>query len=92
MSNQTVQGGLRYLAEQNLTQGVPGRGTFVRSDVDLSSLSHDTDTGAPSPEYVALRDQLEDLAAEIRAIRIRLVEIESRLPKSRSSAKPARKS
>ena len=78
--NQTVQAALKILQNEGLTQGVPGRGTFVRADLDVAGLIHGDRTASPSPEYVALRDQLEELAGQVAEIRRRLTTIEAHLP------------
>ncbi len=89
VSNQTVQGGLRYLTTEGLTQAVPGRGTFVREDIDPDSLTHGDRTGEPSPEYVALRGQLEALVAEVGELRQRLSGVEDRISEALPSSAPA---
>jgi DNA-binding transcriptional regulator YhcF (GntR family) len=90
--NQTVQAALKILQTEALTQGVPGRGTFVRTDLDLDHLSHGEDTGPPSAEYVALRDQLEDLVDQVEAIHRRLAQIEDRLPQEHRASKRSARS
>ena len=82
VANMTVQGAMRVLRTQNLVYTVPGRGTFVRSDISPDDLESSLNAG--SPEYVALRRQLGELAGEVQAIRDRLEQIEktSVAPKS----------
>ena len=84
--NQTVQAALKILQAERLTEGVPGRGTFVRTDVNLATLTHGPETVEPSPEYVALRDQLEVLASEVGDLKKRLLEIEGLVSEALSSS------
>lgn len=75
VATQTVQNALRMLRAEELTYSVQGRGTFVRADIDHDAISHDAEGDEPSPEYIALRNQLESLADEVRAIRQQLDEL-----------------
>ena len=86
VANMTVQGAVRVLRAQNLVYSVPGRGTFVRSDIAPEDLEASLTAG--SPEYVALRRQLEELAGEVRGIQARLNEIEANsLPASKRTGR-----
>lgn len=84
--NQTVQAAFKILQTERLTEGVPGRGTFVRTDVDLATLTHGSETAEPSPDYVALRDQIGLLASEVGDLKKRLVEIEELVAEALSSS------
>ena len=84
VANMTIQGAIRLLRDENLVYSVQGRGTFVRSDVDLDELGS-TDSGGPSPEFVELRSQLETLAGAVERIEQRMDDIEQETPKRRST-------
>lgn len=76
VANMTIQGAIRLLRDENLIYSVQGRGTFVRSDIDLDQLTTDNES-APSPEFVELRDQLQALAGAVDRIEQRMDDIES---------------
>ena len=59
----TVQNAFNVLSSEGLTYAVPGRGTFVLSD------DADPPTHGPSPEYTALRTQIQAVADEVRELR-----------------------
>ncbi len=82
VSSQTVQSALNILQDAGVTQVVPGRGTFVRADLDLDALTHDTGPTDPSPEYQAVRKELQALGAEIRSIHQRLDDLQAQVNES----------
>jgi DNA-binding GntR family transcriptional regulator len=88
VASQTVQSGFRILQERGVTHGVPGRGTFVRTDLDPTSLTPITGSGG-SAEYRALRSELQSLAEVVQSIQTRIADIEERLPASKR--KPAKR-
>ncbi len=79
VSSQTVQSALNILQDAGITQGVPGRGTFVRSELDVDALSHDDGPTDPSPEYQAFRREIQALGAEIRSIHQRLDDLQAQV-------------
>ncbi len=79
VSSQTVQSALNILQDAGITQGVPGRGTFVRSDLDVETLSHSADRPDPSPEFQALHQELQAIGAAIRSINQRLDDLEAQV-------------
>ena len=89
VSSQTAQSGLKILQAENLTEGVPGRGTFVRQGVTPESVDEDPAHQSQSPEYQALRAQLEAMANEMRALHQRIDEVEAKVdrkqPRKRAS-------
>ncbi len=89
VASQTVQSGFRILQERGVTRGVPGRGTFVRADVDPTAL---TPAARPegSPEYIELRAELQSLANAVQAIQAQIADIEDRLPSS-AARKPRKR-
>ncbi|MFE2346949.1 GntR family transcriptional regulator [Kitasatospora cineracea] len=72
LAEMTVHSGLRILREEGLIVATPGRGTFVRSDVDPSSLG----AGAPSRVEADLRSQVESLASVVEQLTSRVAELE----------------
>ncbi len=74
--NQAVQLALKSLQAEGLTEGVPGRGTFVRQDIDASEISHEDPSEIHSEEYLALRSEIEKLADAIGKIEERMTKIE----------------
>lgn len=84
VSSQTVQSALRILQDAGVSQGVPGRGTFVRSDFDPASITHDGGPADPSPDYLALRQELQQLATQVRTIHDRLDELQAQVDEVRS--------
>ncbi len=69
VANQTVQNAFRQLRTEGLIVSFTGRGSFVVDDLDIERLKHDAGTSRPSPEYIALRDHLDRLSAEMTEIR-----------------------
>ena len=99
VSTTTAQGALRKLRNEGLTYSVHGRGTFVVTDgtARWRAQTHGgfpnplEPSGAPSPEYVQLREELDRLAQQIEQIHQRLDSIETgRTTKRRRT--PAKKS
>ena len=88
VASQTVQSGFRILQERGITRGVPGRGTFVRTDVDPAALTS-TSRPAGSSEYNELRAELQSLAEAVQAIQHQIADIEKRLPSG--SRKPRKR-
>lgn len=74
VANMTVQGAMRVLRAENLIYSVPGRGTFVRSDLTPEDL--DQGDQGHSEDYLALRRQVHALAREVRSIHERLDQVE----------------
>jgi GntR family transcriptional regulator len=73
VASTTAQRALALLRTEGLVYSVQGRGTFVRTDLDVDSM----DTPTPSPDFVRLMRRLDDLADEVRRIDERLTRIES---------------
>ena len=74
VSNQTVQNAFKVLKAQDLIDGRPGRGTFVRADVDPAALS--AGATAKSPEFVEIMSRLGRVEDEVRGLKDRLLQIE----------------
>ncbi len=89
VSSQTAQSGLKILQAESLTEGVPGRGTFVRHGVTSETVEEGADGEGPSAEFQALRAQLEAMTDEMRALHKRIDEVEAKVdrkpPKKRAA-------
>ncbi|MEU3498745.1 winged helix-turn-helix domain-containing protein [Kitasatospora cineracea] len=72
LAEMTVHSGLRILREEGLIVATPGRGTFVRSDVDPASL----EAGGSSRAESDLRSQVESLTATVEQLSSRVAELE----------------
>ncbi|MGY0463507.1 GntR family transcriptional regulator [Kitasatospora sp. cg17-2] len=77
IADMTVQSGLRVLREEGLIVSSPGRGTFVRSDVDLSAVA----VGVPRAED-DVRLLVEHLTSQVEQLAARIEELERRVPAS----------
>ncbi|MFF2952224.1 GntR family transcriptional regulator [Kitasatospora sp. NPDC057965] len=71
IADMTVQSGLRVLREEGLIVSSPGRGTFVRSDVDLSAVA----AGASRAED-DIHARLEHLTSQVEQLVARVEELE----------------
>ncbi len=85
VSSQTVQSSLKILQDAGITNGVPGRGTFVRADFDPEALSHEAGPTDASPNYQVLQQELRALAGEVRTIHERLDSLEAQVGQSAQS-------
>ncbi|MFE9427109.1 GntR family transcriptional regulator [Kitasatospora sp. NPDC006697] len=74
IADMTVQSGLRVLREEGLIVSSAGRGTFVRSDVDLSAIG----AGA-APAEDDVRVQLAHLTSQVGQLAARIEELERRV-------------
>nr|BFD91977.1 winged helix-turn-helix domain-containing protein [Kitasatospora sp. Xyl93] len=74
IADMTVQSGLRVLREEGLIVSSPGRGTFVRSDVDLSAIG---DGAALADDDV--RARVEHLTSQVEQLAARIEELERRV-------------
>ncbi len=84
VANMTIQGAIRLLRDEDLIYRVQGRGTFVRSDIDLDQLAVEGEA-SPSPEFVELRGQLQALAGAVERIEQRMDDIEKKASKRRTT-------
>ncbi|GGV39476.1 GntR family transcriptional regulator [Kitasatospora herbaricolor] len=75
IAEMTVHNGLRVLREEGLIAASPGRGTFVRSDLDPAAL----ETGTPSLAGGDVRSQVENLASQVEQLVARVAELERRV-------------
>ncbi|WP_033820929.1 GntR family transcriptional regulator [Kitasatospora sp. MBT63] len=75
IAEMTVHSGLRVLREEGLIVASPGRGTFVRTDVDLAALG----AGAAPVAGTEVRDQVEQLASQVEQLTARVAELERRV-------------
>lgn len=75
IAEMTVHSGLRVLREEGLIVSSPGRGTFVRSDIDPTKL---TSTAGHS-EGTDVREQVDHLASRIEQLAARIAELERRV-------------
>lgn len=74
VSNQTVQNAFKTLKAQNLIDGRPGRGTFVRADIDPAALG--ASTMDRSPEFIEIMSRLGRVEDEVQGLKHRLLQIE----------------
>ncbi|PBC76170.1 regulatory GntR family protein [Streptomyces sp. TLI_235] len=75
IAEMTVHSGLRVLREEGLIVASPGRGTFVRRDVDPKAL----DVVATSAAGGDIRSQVEHLASQVEQLVARVAELERRV-------------
>src|SRR5687768_3677037 len=74
VANMTVQNALRVLRDEGLIYGVPGRGSYVRSEVSQAGPAAEGE--AHSPEYVAILHQLGAMTDELQRIADRVTQLE----------------
>lgn len=67
VASQTAQNAVNVLKSEGLVYGVAGRGVFVKSDVEISSLRKEiaSAAGAPHPEVLGRLASLEARLAKI---------------------------
>lgn len=77
VANQTVQNAINALKADGLVYGVPGRGVFVRSDLDPDEVLADVAArDGDSPAYRAILERLKSIGDSIDVINARLGELE----------------
>jgi DNA-binding GntR family transcriptional regulator len=76
VANMTVQNALRVLRDEGLIYGVPGRGSYVRSEISAADPAAEGE--AHSPEYVAILRQLDEVTDELQRIADRVTQLEQR--------------
>ena len=87
VANQTAQNAINALKAEGLVYSVPGRGVFVRSDLETDDLvATMAKSDGDSPIYAQVVEQLEKLGSAIAGINDRLDEIEGR--QSQQAADP----
>ncbi|GAA4846304.1 GntR family transcriptional regulator [Kitasatospora terrestris] len=74
IAEMTVHSGLRVLREEGLIVASPGRGTFVRSDVDPAAF--DASSASVGGD---VRSQVEHLASQVEQLVARVAELERRV-------------
>ncbi|MEM7341860.1 MAG: winged helix-turn-helix domain-containing protein [Actinomycetota bacterium] len=78
VSGQTAQSAMNTLKTEGLAYGVPGRGVFVRTDLDRESLLADLAAADPqSPAYTQILTALRDLSEAVTTLRSRIDVLES---------------
>lgn len=71
VASQTVTNALRILIDEGTIRSVPNRGYFVQD-------GNQSEPEAHSPEYVVIKQQLDQMEAAIRTLADRLTELEER--------------
>ncbi|MFF4821198.1 winged helix-turn-helix domain-containing protein [Kitasatospora sp. NPDC001309] len=77
IADMTVQSGLRVLREEGLIVSSPGRGTFVRSDVDPSAVGAAASQGGDD-----MSAQVQLLTSQVQGLTARVEELERRVTAS----------
>jgi DNA-binding GntR family transcriptional regulator len=75
VAGQTAQNAINALKSEGLVYGVAGRGVFVRSDIDYSSLERDDDPDDQST-VAKLVSKVEQLTEKFEALEARVKDLE----------------
>lgn len=73
----TVQAAIKVLKSEGLVYSVTGRGTFLRARPSENDQAPAPEATGPTPEFVAIMQQLDAMNRELRGLSDRVSEIES---------------
>jgi DNA-binding GntR family transcriptional regulator len=82
VASMTVQSALRVLRTEGLVYAIPGRGSFVRQQVNQRDATNEGE--ARTADYEIVRHQLDSMTDELRHLADRVAQLEELTPKKTS--------